>query len=352
MQARLKFVNLRGFSHSTTSLRGHRGHKRTKSQTAKLRDVTNTTWRPVMGVGSASYSRDVPFLATALNPAAPNFNPPPQQNQSFYTINSLGQANAILNSTLLRHPSTAQNPNTTMGSRRPPASKGTQNRDQIIQPSPESGGVPDPTPEYLALASHPPFQLPHPRHILVVVDLNGTLLHRPSRHDPTRFVERPFARAFLSYCINTFTVVIWSSARPDNVKKMCAQLLKPEDRAKVVAIWGRDSFRLSNSDYNQRVLCYKRLTTLWNDPVVAASHPKAANGEKWSQLNTVLVDDSIDKARSEPFNLIQVPEFAGDARETGRVLPQIHDYLNECSQQSNVSAYIQSNPFKVDPKVT
>ena len=218
-----------------------------------------------------------------------------------------------------------------------------------MPPSLESGGIPDPTPEYLALASHPPFHLPQPQNLLVVIDLNGTLLHRPTRKKPVRFVERPFAREFLSYCINTFTVVIWSSARPDNVAAMCEKLIKPKDRAKVVAVWDRLSFNFSKADYNLRVQCYKRLTSLWRDPVVRASHP---DGEEWSQLNTVLIDDSMEKARSEPFNLIQIPEFTGDAIEPGFMLPQVHDYLNECSRQINVSAFIKSQRFKAQPGFT
>lgn len=133
---------------------------------------------------------------------------------------------------------------------------------------------------------------------------------------------------------------------------MCLQLLTPEDRAKVVAVWSRNNFSLSKDDFNRRVQCYKRLTALWNDPVIAASHPMAASGEKWSQLNTVLVDDSIEKARSEPFNLVQIPEFQGNATETGCVLPQVHDYLNECSQQANISAYTKGQPFKIKPDFT
>ncbi|KAI0119902.1 HAD-like domain-containing protein [Nemania sp. FL0031] len=278
------------------------------------------------------YSAYLSGTTAAFNPLAPNFNPPPQPQPTTSHL-PLGQANGML----------PQYPRTNPG-RRGSSPKSTK-RDRIIQPSPQSGGVPEPTQDYLTVASHPPFLLPQPRNMLVVVDLNGTLLHRPNRRDPTRFVERPYARPFLSYCVNTFTVVIWSSARPDNVSNMCRQLLTPEDRSKVVAVWGRDSFGLSKNDYNQRVQCYKRLTALWNDPVIAASHPMAANGEKWNQSNTVLVDDSLEKARSEPFNLIQIPEFAGDAEEPGFVLPQVHDYLNTCSQQANVSAYMKSQPF-------
>ncbi|KAJ2975922.1 hypothetical protein NUW58_g8224 [Xylaria curta] len=313
----------------------------------------------IKSVGSAGYRGNMeytgymgfaPLNAPALNPLASNFSPL-QQNQPAYGL-PLGDAMAVVpyhlaSQTPVVFPTTNQNSNAKAKATRP-----SRHQDKISQPSPESGGVPDPTPEYLLLASHPPFLLPQPRNLLVVVDLNGTLLHRPNRRSPTHFVERPYARSFISYCINTFTVVIWSSARPENVRNMCRQLLSPEDRAKVVAVWARDNFGLSSHDYNQRVQVYKRLTRLWDNPVIAASHPMAASGKKWSQLNTVLVDDSIEKARSEPFNLLQIPEFSGSEKEPGFVLPQVHDYLNECSQQANVSAYMKTQPFKIKPEFT
>ncbi|KAI1079356.1 HAD-like domain-containing protein [Whalleya microplaca] len=212
-------------------------------------------------------------------------------------------------------------------------------------PSLESGGIPEPTPEYLSNASLPPFVLPYTRRILVVIDLNGTLLFRPSRLDPTTFIERPHARTFLAYCIEAFTVVIWSSAKPRNVYKMASQLLTKPQQSRVVAIWGRDSFGLTFEDYNSRTQCYKRLSKLWDDPRVAASHPDAARGTRWSQKDTVLVDDSAEKARSEPYNLVEVPEFIGDPNEPV-MLPQVHDYLNELSRQVDISTYIRTSPFK------
>ncbi|KAI1415167.1 HAD-like protein [Hypoxylon sp. FL1857] len=222
-------------------------------------------------------------------------------------------------------------------------------KDTIIPPSAASGGIPEPTQEYLRYASIPPFILPHPRPILVVIDLNGTLLHRPSRHHPTSFVERPFARTFLGYCISVFKVVFWSSAKLHNVEQMCKQLLTPEQLEKVVAIWGRDRFGLTEEDYMQRVQCYKRLSTLWNDEQIAASHPDAALGKRWSQADTLLIDDSVEKARSEPYNLVRIPEFKGDEEEKGYILPQVHDYINECSRQADISTFIHSRPFKEDP---
>ncbi|KAI1735090.1 HAD-like domain-containing protein [Xylaria scruposa] len=353
MQVRLEFVFMRRFLRSNNS-RIHSGrlsglrcihnnsnnnnnnHNCADSKRPRPAKATSDTISIMSAGGSAGYAGYALPIGTGYDGYA-------------------GYASGFSQNTILSHAFTM-----TQNSPIPPASrqvrsrspKANKPRDKITQPSPESGGVPDPTPEYLEVASHPPFLLPQPRNILVVVDLNGTLLHRPNRHSPTRFVERPYARSFLSYCINTFTVVVWSSARYQNVSNMCKQLLTPEDSAKVVAVWSRDNFGLSKGDFDQRVQCYKRLTALWNDPVVAASHPMAESGEKWSQLNTVLVDDSIEKARSEPFNLVQIPDFQGDAKEPGFVLPQVHDYLNKCSQQANISAYMKGQPFKIQPQFT
>ncbi|KAH7393106.1 HAD-like domain-containing protein [Cadophora sp. MPI-SDFR-AT-0126] len=219
-------------------------------------------------------------------------------------------------------------------------------RDAIIPPSPKSGGIPNPTSAYLSASSEPIRQLPEAQHLLVVIDLNGTLLFRPNKRAPSKFIARPHTARFLRYCINTFTVVIWSSARPDNVKLMCNSILDQELRRKVIAIWGREMFGLSPSDYNARTQCYKRLTKLWDDQRIAASHPSYEFGERWSHANTVLVDDSPEKGRTEPFNMILIPEFFGDKNEPGQILPQVHDYLNKLSMHSNVAAYLKAHPFR------
>lgn len=218
-----------------------------------------------------------------------------------------------------------------------------------MAPSLKSGGVPEPAPVYLEQSALPPSLLPQPRAILVVMDLNGTLLFRPDRRRSHMFIERPFARDFMQYAINTFRVAVWSSARPQNVTTMCAQLLGGGDSAylrRLVAVWGRDKFGLCPEDYSQRVQCYKRLERLWADPALQASHPEAATGGAWDRSNTVLVDDSLEKARSEPWNLLRIPEFDG-GEETLHVLPQVHDYLNLLCYQADVSRYIRMHPFQL-----
>lgn len=181
------------------------------------------------------------------------------------------------------------------------------------------------------------------------MDLNGTLLYRPNRKRPFHFVERPHAARFLRYCLDTFHVVIWSSARPDNVKTMVANLLSKKDLDRCLLVWARDQLGLCKSDYDARVQCYKRLDRVWNHPAVLRAHPDAANGGRWDQSNTVLVDDSAEKGRSEPYNILALPEFTGMNDETAEVLPQVHDFINLLSWQSDISRYMREHPFKLDP---
>lgn len=262
--------------------------------------------------------------------------------RSFKTISITGHSRPIIKSgSQIVNDSTA--PMTTKKKR----SSARELREAKVQPSKASGGVPDPTAAYLAASNTTPILLQEPQHLLVVIDLNGTLLHRPNKKQPTNFVARPNTSPFLQYCINTFTVVIWSSARPENVKHMCDSILSTKElKAKVAAIWAREKFKLSSEDYNLRVQCYKRLSTVWKDPLIAASHPLYESGARWDQTNTVLVDDSLEKGRSEPFNLIEIPEFTGNDHEVGEILPQVHDYLNYLSMHSNVSACGRTSPFK------
>jgi hypothetical protein len=131
---------------------------------------------------------------------------------------------------------------------------------------------------------------------------------------------------------------------------MVEKLLTLEQREQCLVIWGRNSFGLSEADYMTKVQVYKRLTTIWTNPRVMAAHPRASKGGLWDQTNTILVDDSFEKGRSEPFNILTLPEFSGLAREIPNVLPQVHDYLNELSYQADISRFVRRSPFQLDPK--
>jgi len=182
-----------------------------------------------------------------------------------------------------------------------------------------------------------------------VIDLNGTILHRPKRNQSHNFIERPFTPHFMHYVLCNFRVMIWSSARPENVDKMVQKLLPGEQRGKLVAAWGRDRMGLSKADYSKRVQVYKRLQRVWDDQQVQLA---SLYGRRWDQSNTILIDDSFEKARSEPHNLVPVPEFDGSP-EDPNILRKLAEYLDLVKMQTNVSAFIRQNPFRLEgSKVT
>ncbi|PHH62177.1 hypothetical protein CDD81_7371 [Ophiocordyceps australis] len=215
-------------------------------------------------------------------------------------------------------------------------------------PSPASGGIPEPTKEYLRESNYTPRKLDRPRRILVVLDLNGTLLYRPQRLAPTQFIKRPHTDRFLEYCLANFHVAIWSSARLANVKLILEQFLTPSQCRKLVVVWGREQLGLCRDDYNSKVQCYKRLSFLWQHKDVQASYSELLPG-RWDQSNTVLVDDSPEKGRSEPYNIMSIPEFSGLRNEPEDVLPQVHDYLNRLCYARNISSHMRESPFQLNP---
>lgn len=213
---------------------------------------------------------------------------------------------------------------------------------------------PQPSESYLECANRPPRRLSSPKKLLIVLDLNGTLLVRSNRG--SKYTPRPFVQKFLVYCLENHLLVVWSSARPHNVSPMVAQLFTPEQHAKLVKVWSRDHLRLG-VHFNAKVQVYKRLTWLWEDSEVQASFPsapfKVEDGWKepplttmWDQTNTVLLDDSTEKAASEPFNLLRVDEFTQANKKDGDdVLGRVLVYLEDLKREADVSAAMRERPF-------
>ena len=164
-------------------------------------------------------------------------------------------------------------------------------------------------------AAQPPALRDTPQKLLVVLDLNGTLLVRPNRkHDPTKFKIRPGVTQLLDYLFTNHVVMVYSSARPDNVSGMVNNLIHPKLRKEMAGIWARDKLDLTKQQYNNKVQVYKKLEKIWADKDVQS---KVEPGRKWNQSNTVLVDDSQVKGLAQPHNLLQVPEFENNAPKEG-----------------------------------
>ncbi|KAK5676917.1 hypothetical protein LTS10_010681 [Elasticomyces elasticus] len=202
---------------------------------------------------------------------------------------------------------------------------------------------PEPTRSYLKQAEQTPGVRPNtePRPLLVILDLNGTLLHRKNRK--TSFTARPHVSEFLWYLMENHKVMIWSSARPENVQSIVKEIFMPKQLAKLIAVWGRERLQLSPEQYNMRVQVYKQLSWVWRDDEIANS---GIDGVGWAQDNTVLIDDSLEKAASEPCNLIKIDEFEGKPEQLETdVLGQVVDYLEVLKCARDVSSAIRNAPY-------
>ncbi|KAL6231548.1 hypothetical protein BDW75DRAFT_42173 [Aspergillus navahoensis] len=202
---------------------------------------------------------------------------------------------------------------------------------------------PSATKKYLDQASLPPRKSSSPQPLLVILDLNGTLIYRKTRKFPPSFSRRVGLDDFLKVLVEKYKVMIWSSSQPPTVAAVCEKLFSESNRKKLVAEWGRDKLGLSKSEYNTKVQVYKTLETVWSSKQIQASHPGRVNkgkkkGPRWDQTNTVLIDDSRLKAVSEPFNLIEIPEFTNNPDvDESTIFPKVLQRLEILAKCDDVS---------------
>ncbi|KAF8455913.1 NLI interacting factor, partial [Terfezia claveryi] len=189
-----------------------------------------------------------------------------------------------------------------------------------------------------------------PNPILIILDLNGALLHRSRGSKATQSSKRPHPRPyltqFLNYLFAHFSVMVWSSALPANVASMVAAAFTPEQRESLVAVWGRDTLGLSKEQMFTKVVVYKRLEKVWES--VGLSKGGKCGGV-WSQANTVLVDDSAVKASAQPFNLVEISTWeGGQDGAKDRELLEVAGYLEKMRRGGwvDVSAWMRMRPFR------
>ncbi|RHZ45770.1 NIF domain protein [Aspergillus thermomutatus] len=214
---------------------------------------------------------------------------------------------------------------------------------------------PAPTKEYLAQSLLPPKLHPSRQPLLVILDLNGTLIFRKHRRLPPSFAKRTGLDQFLDALLNNYKVMIWSSSQPETVNAVCEKLFPGEKRHSLVAEWGRDKLNLSQAQYRSKVQVYKTLETVWSNKEIQASYPSshqkrrsktkkwAARGKsRWDQTNTVLIDDSKLKALSEPYNILEIPEFTNaPGIDESRIFPKVLECLEALAQYDDVSKLLQ-----------
>lgn len=224
--------------------------------------------------------------------------------------------------------------------------------------SPEKLIAPAATDKYIAQAALPPQERSFPQPLLVILDLNGTLIHRKSRGFPPKFTRRAGLYYFIDTLMSKFKVMIWSSSQPRTVHAICQKLFQDRQRRELVAEWGRDKFDLTRSQYKSKIQVYKMLETVWADKTIQATYPNQS--KRWDQTNTILIDDSKLKALSEPFNILEIPEFINtdvQGMYETVIFPKVLNRLETLSKHDDVSKVVRQwtseNPnvldFELDP---
>ncbi|KAJ6178010.1 hypothetical protein N7519_008471 [Penicillium mononematosum] len=240
--------------------------------------------------------------------------------------------------------------------------------------------VPLPTLQYLNQASLKP-EKTEKRPLLVILDLNGTLIYRKLRKFPPKFARRTGLDHFLAMLVKDYKVMIWSSSQPQTVNAVCEQIFPGPMHDALVARWGRDKFGLTSGQYNKKLQVYKELHKVWavtdiqgafpgnehlRDPPASspgtqrpqknrsqrlrdAEAAKLPAGHRWDQTNTILIDDSKLKASSEPFNILEIPEFNGDPSiDETKLFTKVLTRLDYLAHHDDVSKVLRIWNERVD----
>ncbi|CCG83022.1 Uncharacterized FCP1 homology domain-containing protein C1271.03c [Taphrina deformans PYCC 5710] len=174
---------------------------------------------------------------------------------------------------------------------------------------------------------------------LVVLDLNGTLVWRPDRarsgHPPKL---RPGLREFTRFLFANFAVMVWSSSTPNSVSTMCNAIFDDDQSNRLVAAWARDTLGLTQQQYRSKVQTYKNLDWLWEN-----NHLRRI--KQFSQRDTIIIDDGLEKVKQHPNNIIVIPEYDEALHRSRKdtALSTITAYLTDLRTCTNVSAYIAEN---------
>jgi hypothetical protein len=205
---------------------------------------------------------------------------------------------------------------------------------RLPRPRPRSG--------YLSRSNAAPRRLPQPKSLLIILDMNGVLVFRKRR--TKTFTPRPNLYPFLDYLFANHHVMIWSSGMPENVERTIREALSDVQREKLLAVWSRDKLRIPGPFFGQKVQVYKQLSWIWQDPDIQRHAPQGG----WNQSNTVLIDDSLEKAAAEPHNLIEVDEFDNSlAQKNNTTLLDVIVHLEHLRYYEDVSAENRKTPFVI-----
>ncbi|KAI9593301.1 HAD-like domain-containing protein [Syncephalis fuscata] len=205
---------------------------------------------------------------------------------------------------------------------------------------------------------------------LLVLDLNGTLIHRTKSK---QFYARPHLGEFLGRVIQHYAVLIWSSARPENVQLMARHCFQQYDRHQqkqqkhdvkkettstdasidyrnklwlnelpgqiryqdyLAALWDRRAFGFTPQEYSGNPVTVKDLQRIWDWRSC------------WHAGNTLIVDDSPEKTERQPENWIYLSSFTNNmAQKEDKELLRLATYLEEIALEEDLRHALYTSPF-------
>ncbi|XP_010433538.1 PREDICTED: uncharacterized protein LOC104717628 [Camelina sativa] len=190
---------------------------------------------------------------------------------------------------------------------------------------------------------------------LLVFDLNGILADIvqgftgqfiPDGKVSYRSVfRRPFVSSFLDFCFERFNVAIWSSRRIGLdymvsivMRNYARNLLFCFDQNKCTTT------KFKTQEKNDKPLFLKDLRTVWERFGTCIS----CGNRKYDETNTLLVDDSPDKALcNPPYTGIFPSPYQYTDHQDSALGPEgeLRKYLERIADAENVQKFVAENPF-------
>jgi hypothetical protein len=295
------------------------------------------------------------FPSSVFPPQQPSFNPQAVTFEPSYS--SVPQYNSVSAYRVDKHSQrydlrqrndSQLRPYTTGAARQSPRSTQYARRRSQSPPAPAAPAAPAVTVQYASGSCLKPKRLPKPQKLLVILDLNGTLIARnPENREIMK--ARPGVSELLSYLFANHVVMVCTSATRRSANLMLLNLLTKQQWKQLVTIRARETFQLSKAEFHAKTQIFKNLAVIWKDPLVMKATPQGAH--PWSLRNTVLIDDSVLKAAAQPHNLLEVPEFewadaaSGSDEVTKRevaVMQDVRRKLDHLSLYDNAASIIRT----------
>ena len=188
------------------------------------------------------------------------------------------------------------------------------------------------------------------KHGLVVLDLNGTLIYRTKKGKTIH--PRPYLHHFLDTLFPYFHVMVWSSARPESVRRMIKEAFAPRHQLHLIDVWDREDFGLTKKEYLSNTSTVKHLSRIRN------SFGFAHSPDEFNEQKMILVEDErIKVADDEVRNWVSVSTWNGNHHGEDDQLLQLSRWFDNVIQEKrriesmgrewDFRMYNDQNAFKI-----